>query len=409
MYRFPAAVALTLAALTSTLAGCGGDSSGGIIGPPEEPPEVPTDPGNGDNGGGDTGPAPVGTVMYAVDLSNNFLVFGSGSIGTLTAKMKIHGLPLLKRVIGLAIRPSDGALIAVGNDSRVYKLDPLSAEATPIAAPFTPAIASFFDIHFAMALEPNGTRVRLISAESGANWSIDINNGTATTGKSARYGAGQPLAGHTPRLLGIVYPSLPAGAKGSGWCPNLAYSADADEAVIIASCDPNRGFWYEVGRTAPANNVAVRAGSAHSSPYSPEWEALKDQLLRCGEWMQNVTASNSEGEEEPAGAEGGPWYPKSPDTEFWVFLVKVGELQNRSGTVKLIDGQKWGLHLGPTIPSQEPVQSVVIVKGSSPYYSQSHSVAGVHPTIQAKVQNLASEDPGPAGDPRASCTGGTAN
>jgi len=49
------------------------------------------------------------------------------------------------------------------------------------------------------------------------------------------------------------------------------------------------------------------------------------------------------------------------------------------------------------------------VKGSSPYYSPSYSVAGVHPTIQSKVQNLASEDPGPAGDPRASCTSGIAN
>ena len=32
-----------------------------------------------------------------------------------------------------------------------------------------------------------------------------------------------------------------------------------------------------------------------------------------------------------------------------------------------------------------------------------------NPTIQAKVQNLASEDPGPAGDRRASCTGGQTN
>jgi hypothetical protein len=77
--------------------------------------------------------------MYAVDLSNNFLVFGSGSIGTLTAKMRISGLPFLKRVIGLAIRPSDGAVIGVGNDSRVYTIDPLTAEATPVSTtPFSP-------------------------------------------------------------------------------------------------------------------------------------------------------------------------------------------------------------------------------------------------------------------------------
>jgi hypothetical protein len=346
--------------------------------------------------------------MYAVDLTNNFMVFGSGSISTPTAKMKIHGLPLLKRVIGLAIRPSDGAVIAVGNDSRVYKLDPLTAEATPIAAPFTPSIASYFDTHFAMALEPNGTRVRLISAESGANWSIDITNGTATTGKSARYGAGQPLAGRTPRLLGIVYPTLPASAKGAGWCPNLAYSADADEAVIIASCDPNKGYWYEVGAPAGSNSLRLAGSTQAHARYSPEWEALKDQVLRCGEWMQDVQARESEGEQEPTGPDGGPWQPKSPHTDFYLFLVRVGEAQSRSGHVKL-EGDTWSLLPGPTLPSTAPVQSVVVVKGSSPYYSQSNGVKGMHPAVQDKMQNLAAEDTEPVGDPRASCSGEKTN
>ncbi len=60
------------------------------------------------------GPAPVGHVIYAVDLANNFLVFGSESINVLTAKMKITGLPILKRIIGITIRPSDGTLTVWG-------------------------------------------------------------------------------------------------------------------------------------------------------------------------------------------------------------------------------------------------------------------------------------------------------
>src|SRR5262245_59432530 len=115
MYQFAAsrrglrALTLVLSALSTAITACGGDDGGGLTGLPKDPPGEPSDPGNGGGGGG-TGPAPVGTVMYAVDLSNNFLVFGTGSIATLTAKMRIHGLPLLKRVIGLAVRPSDGAL-----------------------------------------------------------------------------------------------------------------------------------------------------------------------------------------------------------------------------------------------------------------------------------------------------------
>lgn len=396
MYKH--SLTLALLVLTTTLtAGCGGDKGGGITGPQEEEPG-PTDPGPGD---GDHGPAPVGTVMYAVDLSNNLLVFGSGSIGTLTAKLRISGVPLLKRIIGLAIRPSDGVLIGVGNDSRVYTINPLTAKATPISqTPFSPGIASMFDIHFAMALEPNGTRVRLIAAESGGNWSIDIHTGAATMGKVARYGAGQALAGRTPRLLGIVYPTLPASAKGPGWCPNLAYSADADEANVLATCDPDSGWWYETGRTAPGSSALRGTGTtAASTSYNREWEELKDQLLRCGEWMHNVNASESEGEEQPA-VEGGPWFPRSPDTEFYVFLVEIGEKQNRSGTVKLIDGQKWGFTLGPTVPSEQPIQSVVYDK-LAPWGSLRSKNAG-WPALQAKVDRPVLE--GGTAEPEAQCS-----
>lgn len=388
---------LVLLALSTSLAACGGDKGGGITGPPEEEPG-PTDPGPG---GGDTGPAPVGTVMYAVDLSNNFLVFGSGSIGTLTDKTRITGVPLLKRIIGLAMRPSDNAVIGIGNDSRVYIIDPYTAEATPISStPFSPGIASMFDIHFAMALEPNGTRVRLIAAESGANWSIDIHTGTATKGQSSRYGAGSPLENRTPRLLGIVYATLPDSAKRPGWCRNLAYGADADRAIVIASCDPETGYWYQVGRTPPGATRRVASASRSSTPpYDREWEELKDQLLRCGEWMQSVEARETDGEEQPP-AQGGPWYPRAPDTEFYTFLVEIGTRQNRSGTVKLIDGQKWGFTLGPTVPSQQEIQSVVYDK-IAPWNSPRALRAG-WPAVQAKVDRPVLE--GGSAEPEARCT-----
>ena len=398
-------LAFTLAflALTTTQSACGGDS-GGMTGPPEEEPGPPTDPGGngGNEGGGDHGPAPVGTVMYAVDLRNNFLVFGSGSIGTLTAKTRISGVPILKRIIGLAIRPADNAVIGVGNDNRVYTIDPYTAHATPVSStPFSPGIASMFDIHFAMSLEPNGTRVRLISAESGGNWSIDIHTGTATTGKPTRYGAGSSLEGRTPRLLGIVYPILPDSAKGPGRCPNLAYGADADRAIVLASCDPDTGFWYQTGRTPPGTSSALRSrASSSSSRYDREWEELKDQLLRCGEWMHNVGGSRSDGEDAPPQG-GGPWFPRSPDTEFYTFLVEVGTKMNRTGTVKLIDGEKWGLTLGPNLPSEDEVQGVVYDKIGS--WSPSRAAGTGWPPLQAKVERPLLESDH-SGEPKAGCT-----
>lgn len=401
-------LAFTFLALAGALAaqGCGKDG-GGLTEPP------PSGPGPEDDPGPPLGPAPVGEVMYAVDLANNFLVFGSGSTATPTAVMRIQGLPILKRVIGLAIRPSDGAVIGVGNDSRVYTIDPLTAEATPVSgSPFSPGIASFFDSHFAMALEPNGRRVRLISAESGANWSIDIETGTATPGQSAEYGAGAALEGRTPRLLGLVYPTLPDSAKGAGWCENLAYGVDADEAIMIASCDPETGLWWPTGLSPDPATASLRAtrGGTLASAGSPEsvLADFKDLILRCGEFMQSPEGSHSDGEPRPP--EGGPWFPRSPDTPFYLFLVELGNAQNRPGVVVPISGEDFGIEWMDPLPTVDPVQSVVFAPGGP--YGPSKSLAGARPMAEGArpvaARGAPSAASAPRGDPRAQCSSGAA-
>lgn len=411
------AAALVLLTLTASIAGaaCGKDGGDSSTGPtPSEP--GPSDPGSDDPGSDDPtpgpqGPAPVGDVMYAVDLSNNFIVFGSGSINVLSAKMRITGLPILKRIIGIAIRPSDGALIGVGNDSRVYTIDPLTAHATPVSGePFSPEIAEFFDIHFAMALEPSGQRVRLIAAESGGNWSIDINDGSAYLAENARYGPGTELEGHTARLLGLVYPTLPDSARQAGWCENLVYALDADEAIMLASCDPDSGDWYPTGLSPEASASVGSAALSHASlTGSPDQvlRDLKDQLMRCGEFMPGPEGATSDGEPEPP-AEGGPWFPHSPDTKFWVFLRKVGDIQSRVGTVELIDAQEWGITWQGDLPAEDPEQTGVFAVGG-PYGPQpSPTVAGSHGhQLQRKVQlssaEIAASAGAPSSDPRAHC------
>jgi hypothetical protein len=408
------AVALVFLTLTATIAGTGCGKNGGSA--PTDP--TPSDPGPSDPAPSDPspqGPAPVGDVMYAVDLANNFLVFGTGSINVLSAKMRITGLPILKRIIGIAIRPSDGALIGVGNDSRVYTIDPLTARATPAGSgPFSPKISDYFDIHFAMALEPNGERVRLIAAESGGNWSIDIGDGTATMGETARYGAGTELEGQTPRLLGLAYPTLPDSAKQAGWCENLAYAIDADEAIMLASCDPDTGKWWPTGRS-PEASAAIRPvgqrlqASAAGSP-SQVLEDLKDQLLRCGEFMNGPGGSTSPGEPEPP--EGGPWFPRSPDTKYWVIVSWVAGVQNRVGTVELNDAKEWGITWQDDLPSEDPAQTGVFpVDG--PYRPSPASASNLRQGLRPKIQLSAaaspepSTPPAPPSDPRARCGSGS--
>ncbi len=244
------AFALAFLALGATLAGagCGKDGGSGPTGP------LPSDPGPTDPGPDDPppAPAPVGYVVYAVDLANNFLVFGSESFDVLSAQMRITGLPILKRIIGIVVRPSDGKVYGVGNDSRVYTIDPLTAVATPIASgQFSPKIVDFFEIHFAMALEPSGDRVRLISTEGGGNWSISLDDGTAVTGAPVHFAAGDPNEGETPHIASLVYrtpsPGISRLASSSGPCTEVMYMIDPDLAQYIGSCDGDVGDLSTLG------------------------------------------------------------------------------------------------------------------------------------------------------------------
>jgi hypothetical protein len=277
------AFALAFLAFGATLAGagCGKDGGSGPTGP------LPSDPGPTDPGPDDPppAPAPVGYVVYAVDLANNFLVFGSESFDVLSAQMRITGLPILKRIIGIVVRPSDGKVYGVGNDSRVYTIDPRTAVATPVAGgQFSPKIVDFFEIHFAMALEPSGDRVRLISTEGGSNWSISLDDGTAVTGAPVHFAAGDPNEGETPHIASLVYrtPSpdaaLSAGisrlASSSGPCTEVMYMIDPELAYYIGSCDDDSGDLGTLGPlpetwTACMDVLANPDGSVPPSPDNP--------------------------------------------------------------------------------------------------------------------------------------------
>ena len=325
-------VALLGLTVTLTLAACGKDG-GGLT----DPPEVPGDPIPSDPEPTPSGPEPVGDRIWAVDLDNNLLLFGAADPTVLSSKRRISGLPILKRVLGIAFRPAYGRLYAVASDSRLYTLDTLTAEATPVSGgSCSPRIVDFFDIHFAMALEPSGDRLRLIAAESGINWSIDLDDGTATTGEKAHYADGTEYAGETPRLMGLVFAPAPSAASvrlGSARldpfenCTDLMYAIDADRAEMIGSCDPDSGSYEPLGKL-------------------PE-----EAYARCGELMAGpglgtMGDSNGDGQVPPPGG-------------LWVLAMRGTAYLNSLGTVNEDGSITWH----GEVPSESPIQSAVFAEG----------------------------------------------
>jgi hypothetical protein len=231
------------------LLACGGGKSSPTE--PEPPPPPPPDL--------------KGSPVYAVDLDNRLLLFGTESPGTINRLMPITGLPPLHRIVGIDFRPSTGQLFGIGNDSRVYVLDTLTGAATAVGpAPFEPAI-DFFEVHFGVGFDP-AERLRLIVAESGANYSISADDGTAELETSVSFRAGDPNESEIPRIAGLGYvPPAPAGsvqgamraARGPDPLEGVLLALDADLGVLVEAIDPKTGEFDTIG---PLDMVFERCG-----------------------------------------------------------------------------------------------------------------------------------------------------
>jgi DNA-binding beta-propeller fold protein YncE len=214
----PRAIALVL--MTLSFAACGGDSNA-----PNPPPQ--------------------GKTIYAVDLSNNFALFHSGSPGTVDRKLPITGLLLGDRIVGIDFRPVDGKLYGVGIDSRVYVVDTVTAVASPVGATFTPALDG---THFGMVLDPATDKIRIQSAESGQNLQLDPATGQVVAVDAVlAYGSG-PHMGTAPAIAAAaVTTGAGAATYGIDWL--------LDELVVLS--DPASGQVATVGSTGVTTSACA--------------------------------------------------------------------------------------------------------------------------------------------------------
>jgi Domain of unknown function (DUF4394) len=240
---------IAAAAVLLTLAACGGNDYD-TPRTPAPPPPAPA-------------PAPVQVGDTIVLTASGTLVsFNRAAPGTTVGSVSVSGLSSGEALIGIDLRPADGLLYALSNQSRVYTVDPSTGAATLKStlaadpADTTDPFGALAGTQFGVDFNPTVDRLRVVS-NSGQNLRINVDSGATTTDTVLS------LAGATPTVVAAAYSNNFDGANAT-----QLFDLNAADGNLYVQAPPNDG----VLSTAPTAPVPL--GVAFSSAADIDIDAV---------------------------------------------------------------------------------------------------------------------------------------
>lgn len=163
--------------------------------------------------------------LLAVDAEDALISFNRGAPGKLCTRAPIEGLGPGEAVLGIDVRPADGALYALGSQGNVYTLDTSSGAATlrsTLRADASDASDAFGGLaprtSYGVAFNPVPDRLRVVSRE-GQNLRINVETGVTNTDA--------PLSPSNLAAAGVAYTNAVAGATST-----TLYAIDASRGAL---------------------------------------------------------------------------------------------------------------------------------------------------------------------------------
>jgi len=208
-------------------------------------------------------PAVLGRPLYAVDMNNNLVRFGSLSSRTITNTNFINGLRDGETILAIDFRPADRQLYGLGSSNRLYVIDTLSGAALQrgISA-FSPSLSG---ASFGFDVNPVPDRLRLHSnAEQDLRFDPDTGV-TAGRDSALAYANGDIYAGINPNIVGTAYTNSVRGATST-----TLYAIDSFWDVLVTLPTPNNGQMLTVGALGVNTadfvgfDIAGRDGAAYA-------------------------------------------------------------------------------------------------------------------------------------------------
>ncbi len=185
--------------------------------------------------------------VFAVTASDKLVSFNAGTPGVIKSARAIDGMGRNETVVGIDFRPATGQLFALSSASRLYIIDPVTANAAPVnPAPFTPALnGQSFGVDF----NPTVDRIRVVS-DGGQNLRLNPNNGAvAGVDTALAFAAGDANAGQIPSVAGSAYTNNFLGST-----VTTLYGIDFGLGALVtqgsvgsAPVSPNSGQLFTVG------------------------------------------------------------------------------------------------------------------------------------------------------------------
>jgi trimeric autotransporter adhesin len=179
-----------------------------------------------------TAPAQAPGDLIGMSESGRLVSFNRAAPAKLCTSVAVSGLAASERLLGIDVRPANGALYALGSAGNVYTLDvasgaataraTLTADATDTTEPY----AGLSDADYGIGFNPVPDRLRAIGS-AGQNLRINVDTG-ATFTDTVVYG---------PALGAVAYANAFAGAKSTTL---FAIDAAADALVRVGG-DPATG------------------------------------------------------------------------------------------------------------------------------------------------------------------------
>jgi hypothetical protein len=218
-------------------------------------------------------------TVYATTAKNDLVSFDRNTL-RIRSQRPISGLAPGEQVLGIDTRPANGQLYALGSTNQVYTVNPLTAAATKVGTPFSPAV---FGTGVGFDVNPAVDRLRVVTS-SGQNLRLVPDTGAvAGVDKPLAYAADDRNAGTKPKAAHAAYTNNRAGTTST-----TLYDIDSGLDVLAVQNPPNDGTLRTTGK------LKLNVGSAGGFDIAADGDAIAAFSRDGGSRIYSVNLSTGQ-------------------------------------------------------------------------------------------------------------------